>query len=214
MAGGGTPEVVGAAAGVGLQHRGAAYRAAQATPDASVTVEIATARMANEDETLVRRVVEMVNRAYGHRRTTEAEVHRRIALSNKGTNRVLHLAYRGDTLVGCCSSTIQPPWTCYGCGHWGLMVVDRAAQGSGVASALVEAAEQRLAQAGCSRIQIEYEYTTGDPFSDRLMQWYEGKLGFSCMTGRPWSRQPGHHEFRICHKRIKQGGCCCTCVVS
>eukprot|EP00966_Prymnesium_polylepis_P148247 3424522-Prymnesium_polylepis.1 len=86
-------------------------------------------------------------------------------------NRVLHLAFRGERLVGCCSSTFQPPWTPEGCGHWGLVVVRLEAQGTGVASALVHAAEARLAGC-CARVQIEYEYTKGEEYSERLLEWY------------------------------------------
>lgn len=51
---------------------------------------------------------------------------------------------------------------------------------------LVAAAEKRLLDSGCKRVQIEYEYTVGDPYSERLLSWYEGKLGFS---GGPKPRQ-------------------------
>ncbi len=53
-------------------------------------------------------------------------------------------------------------------GHWGLLAVDPTAQGTGVASALVEAAEDRLRAGGCQYVQIEYEYTEGHPHSQRL----------------------------------------------
>merc|ERR1712187_131738 len=93
-----------------------------------------------------------------NRRISESDVRNRIALGDGGScaNRVLHIAWRCSTPVGCCSSTIQPPWTCCGVGHWGLLAVDPAAQGLGVASALVVAAEERLARAGCYAVQIEY----------------------------------------------------------
>jgi hypothetical protein len=44
-------------------------------------------------------------------------------------------------------------------------------QGAGVASALVRAAEGRLAAHGCSSVQIEYDYSPGDPQSERLRAW-------------------------------------------
>ena len=84
-------------------------------------------------------------------------------------NRVLHLAFKGDELVGCASSTFSPGWTPDGCGHWGLLAVDPAHQNSGVATALVIAAERRLATISAA-IQIEYQYTEGDSFSQR--PWY------------------------------------------
>ena len=85
-------------------------------------------------------------------------------------NRVLHLAWRRGECVGVCSSTYQPPWCQEGCGHWGLVVAHVDHQGTGVASALVRAAEARLAGA-CEMIQIEYEYTPGDDYSERLYAW-------------------------------------------
>merc|ERR1712159_733746 len=85
------------------------------------------------------------------KRLGQAEVARRLAMGDDGvqSNRVLHLAFtkEDDTLVGCMSSTFQPPWTEQGCGHWGLLAVHPAHQGKGVASALVHAAEHRLATA-------------------------------------------------------------------
>merc|ERR1711924_589281 len=89
-----------------------------------------------------------------------------------------------------------------GCGHWGLLVVDAGHQGTGVANALVQAAELRLATA-CEEIQIEYEFTEGHDFSNRLMSWYEGKLGFRCTSGyRRGSK--GSTTFRKCRKRIPE----------
>lgn len=96
------------------------------------------------------------------------------------------------------SSTFQPPWTEEGCGHWGLLVVHPEMQGHGIASQLISAAEHRLAGV-CNEIQIEYEYTPGDAYSDRLMKWYEGSCGFRCASGHP--RGFGT-QFRKCRKLI------------
>lgn len=180
---------------------------------------------------LVCRLCAMVNRAYGYSRLSEHEVEGRLEMGDAGraANRVLHIASRGGQVVGVCSSTLQAPWTPMGCGHWGLLVVDVDAQGSGVASALVRAAEQRLRAAGRSRVQIEYEYH-GDRFSERLYRWcapprpraraprlssgrpappppprYEGSCGFHCPSGPPGGRQ----QFRRCRKSLAepaQGG--------
>jgi len=168
-----------------------------------VIVIVATSALLTRDRNLAHRVTEMVNKSYGCSRLSVSETANRIGMGDKGVhaNRVLHLAFRDGSLVGCCSSTIQPPWTASGCGHWGLMVVDLAAQGTGVASALRAAAEERLAAAECKQIQLEYEYTAGDPFSERLMEWYEHRCGFTCMDGRPRTR-PGYTEFRRCRKHI------------
>lgn len=172
-------------------------------------VVIGTSNMVEDDPLLAGRITQMVNAAYGYGRVSEGEIRNRMSMgSSFRPNRVLHLAWRGDVVVGCCSSTIQPPWTCCGCGHWGFLSVHPDVQGAGIASALVLAAEQRLAQAGCIAVQIEYQYCTGDELSERLRLWYEGKLGFKCASGAP-STVPGHHHFRICHKCICPTGCSC-----
>merc|ERR1711972_811462 len=72
-------------------------------------------------------------------------------------------------------------------------------QGIGVASSLVAAAERRLLDAGCKRVQIEYEYTVGDPYSERLMAWYETKLGFSGAP-KPYSGS----SFRCVSKKLSK----------
>ena len=106
--------------------------------------------------------------------------------------------------MGCCSSTYQPPWTEDGCGHWGLLVVALSAQGTGVATQLVAAAERRLA-ANCHEVQMEYEYTAGQAYSERLMEWYEGKCGFTCVNApRRRSRGHGETEFRKCRKELPE----------
>ena len=92
-----------------------------------------------------------------------------------------------------------PPSTQEGCGHWGLLAVEPSALGTGVASALVAAAEARLAGA-CDQIQIEYEYTAEHAPSQRLRDWYEGRLGFVCVSGH--GRYRAATEFRKCRKEI------------
>lgn len=142
----------------------------------------------------------------GYGRLSESEVRSRLAKGDAGAhaNRVLHVAIREGRVVGCCSSTLQPPWTSSGCGHWGLLSVEVASQGSGVASALVDAAEDRLRAAQCRAIQIEYEYTVGDAHSERLRRWYEDKLRFSCRNSLPkWGS-----SFRCCHKALESRSAC------
>ena len=163
----------------------------QMEPEQTVTVELGTSAQARDDD-FVAALARMINRSYGYSRISQADVARRL---RAGSNRVLHLATRGGQLVGCCSSTLHTPWTGPGCGHWGLLVVDVEAQGTGVASALVRAAESRLADAGQGSVQIEYSYHQGDRDSERLLSWYEGSLGFR----GPRSRRSG---FRICSKRL------------
>ena len=175
-------------------------------------VTVGTSQDAEDDPALVESISAMVCEAYGYRRLDTYEVISRLRMGDAGTrsNRVLHLAWRKlepdgpPKLVGCCSSTVQPPWTESGCGHWGLLVVDTRFQGSGVGSLLVAAAEARLASRSCSQIQIEYEYTCGDPYSERLAAWYEGKCGFSAPC--PLGSRPGSRQFRRCRKRVKKGG--------
>lgn len=186
-------------------------------------MSVGSSRDAERDPSLARRVASMVCEAYGYQRVDEHEVCHRLAMGDAGelANRVLHLAWRkgadgSNVLTGCCSSTVQPPWTERGCGHWGLMVVGREFQGSGVGSLLVAAAEERLARKNCSQVQIEYEFTCGDPASERLAAWYEGKCGFS--SHMPLPTRPGRRQFRSCRKRLErlparpeelQDGCAC-----
>ena len=115
-----------------------------------VLVTVGTSELASE--AFIHEVVTMVNCSYGCRRLNEMDVNRRLAMGDDGedANRVLHLAWRKgedgeQKLVGCCSSTKSVGWAPRGCGHWGLLVVDQAAQCCGVASALVAAAESRWA---------------------------------------------------------------------
>ena len=158
--------------------------------------------MAANDPMLVPRITRMINGAYEYERVSEEDIENRLEMGDAGprANRVLHLAHRDGQLVGSCSSTHQPPWTAEGCGHWGLLVVDTAHQGTGVASALVKAAEERLAGA-CQHVQIEYDYLAGDEQSERLMKLYEGKYGFTCV--QPVRRRGGgQSQFRKCVKEL------------
>lgn len=155
-------------------------------PD-TLKVVIGTSQMIKADSTLVRRIAKF---ACKH----EAEVRDRMSMGDDGNeraNRLMHVAFLDGVAVGWCSSSTQS-WG--GDGHWGALSVDPSAQGRGVASALVKAAEQRLLHAGCQSIQIEYRFTVGDPAKERLYEWYEGKLGFD---GGP--RRSG---FRCCHKLL------------
>merc|ERR1712187_298100 len=140
-----------------------------------------------EDSTLVRRISNFSDKS-------EREVRSRLSYGDVGSesaNRVMHVAFLNGVAVGWCSSS-----TCSwgGDGHWGALSVDPIAQGKGVGSALVEAAEKRLLDAGCQSVQIEYRFTVGDEAKERLYAWYEGKLEFD---GGP--RRSG---FRVCHKML------------
>ena len=194
--------------------------ASQADADATddpdrVVVTIGTTADAQRDPTLARHITTMVNTSYTqslkaqlppggvYERTSVGDVMNRLQMGDDGAraNRVLHLAWRRGECVGVCSSTYQPPWCQQGCGHWGLVVAHVEHQGTGVASALVRAAEARLAGA-CEMIQIEYEYTPGDHYSERLHAWYEERCGFTCARGPPPAR--GGTQFRKCHKPVPE----------
>jgi len=170
-----------------------------------IVVVIGTSSHAQEPG-LVERICDIVYAAYTNagkrKRMDEEDVLDRLEMGDDGprANRVLHLAFQSEALVGCASSTFSPGWTPDGCGHWGLLAVDPRNQGRGVATALVLAAERRLSMQS-SLIQIEYQYTVGDDFSQRLMAWYEDKLGFN---GGPCPQRPGQSCFRRALKQIPE----------
>lgn len=151
--------------------------------DAVLRVVVGTSNLAAEDPSLTHRIADVANRANGYQRFSLEEVAHRLAMgdSEPNANRVLHVAFLDGTPVGCCSST--PGWGRGGSGHWGALAVDPGVQGKGIASALVDAAEERLLAHGCTSVRIEYHYDQGDPESERLRAWYEGKLGFSGSGG-------------------------------
>lgn len=193
--------------------------------NADIVVEIGTSDMVRRDPTLPERLSKMFNASYFHALGTLApttdenkyermsvdEVYQRLRMGDAGprANRVLHVATRGGMLVGACSSTVQAPWCGPRCGHWGILCVDRASQGTGVARALVTAAECRLAAGGCTHVQIEYEHTPGHAHSERLKKQYEGKWGFVCMEAHKPRHTPsgskageGQMQFRLLVKRL------------
>jgi len=150
-------------------------------------IAIGTSQMMKDDSTLVSRISRFSGKYQG-------EVRSRLSYGDAGSeraNRVMHVAFLNGVVVGWCSSSTSS-WG--GDGHWGALAVDPQAQGRGVASALVHAAEKRLLDAGCQSIQIEYRFTVGDPAKERLSAWYEGKLGFD--------GGPKRSGFRCCHKRL------------
>ena len=200
------------------------------TPPEGIMVVIGTSHMAHQNQKLVLDITEMVNQTYCEASSefvggatgtrpciSQGDVLNRLAMGDAGilSNRVLHLVFTDAELVGCCSSTYQPPWTPEGCGHWGLFVVKQSARGTGVAAALVAAAEARLAGA-CSCVQIQYRYTKGQAYSERLLEWYEGECGFRCVNGPPrrsvnkvegevdkfGTLRSGETEFRTCMKLL------------
>lgn len=154
---------------------------------ADLKVVIGTSKMAEQDSTLVPRIVNFSDKC-------ERDVRSRLSMGDAGNeraNRLMHVALLNGVAIGWMSSSTSS-WG--GGGHWGALSVDPIAQGKGVASALVKAAEQRLLDAGCTHIQIEYRFMVGNPAKERLYAWYEGKLGFN---GGP--RGSG---FRCCHKEL------------
>eukprot|EP00658_Telonema_sp_P-2_P060892 TRINITY_DN4967_c0_g1_i5.p2 TRINITY_DN4967_c0_g1~~TRINITY_DN4967_c0_g1_i5.p2 ORF type:complete len:171 (+),score=28.59 TRINITY_DN4967_c0_g1_i5:149-661(+) len=146
-----------------------------------VTVRVGTSR----DVGMAQRITSMVNRAYyesmkehldedqeSYERVDAPEVRQRLAMGDDGpfANRVLLLGFVHDELIGCISSTYQPPWTPDGCGHWGLLVVDLAHQNKRYATALVQAAERRVAGA-CNKVQMEFTFTPGNEHDQRMKEW-------------------------------------------
>ena len=178
----------------------AAAPSSSSSSSAAVEVRTGSADDVQANAALPTRLSSMINEAYGTSRVDPVEIFERLRLDGQEwPNRVLHLAYRDGALVGCCSSTVQPGWTEHGVGQWGLLAVEAASRGTGVASALVAAAESRLRAAGCTAIQIEYDYAAGDVYCERLRAWYEGgKLSFVNEEG-------GEAQFRRVIKRIAAG---------
>lgn len=171
-----------------------------------ILVTVGTSKDAQKDPEILDRISDIVEKAYSgagkRKRVDREDAMDRLEMGDDGVraNRVLHLAWLGDTLAGCASSTFSPGWTPEGCGHWGLLAVDPAFQGRGVATALIMAAEWRLATVS-EAIQIEYQHIEGEAFSERLFQWYEGALGFD---GGPRPKRPGMSSFRRCFKLIPE----------
>ena len=149
---------------------------------------------------LAQAIAEMINDAYGYHRSSPSDVAYRLSIGDEPIGRVLHLAFRDGRCIGCVSSTYQPPWTPSRCGHWGMLAVAPDQQHTGVASALVHAAEQRLAAGGCTRCQIEYSFSSSSSHSSRLAEWYEGRLGFQrTLLGRLFGALTG---FRMARKPL------------
>lgn len=119
-------------------------------------------------------------------------------------NRALHVAFLGDQVAGCISSSFATTWTEPGIGHWGMLAVDPSLQGRGIASLLVAAAERRLAE-GCRQVHIEYDFVAGAEYSARLRAWYE-KAGYARLGGQR-SSGPRGSEFCYCRKRLSQDVC-------
>lgn len=193
------------------QLRGAAGGdAAEGASNGDVSVVIGTSRLASERPGLEDRLTDMITRSYqavegtGPRMLQQQPVSVRLQMGDGGSraNRVLHVAFRNGEAVGCISSSFATLWTEAGVGHWGLLVVDLAAQGSGVASALVAAAERRLAEE-CNQIHIEYDFFLGRPHSERLRSWYE-KCGYVQLGAQPKDEGPPGSEFCFCRKGIPE----------
>uniref|UniRef100_A0A7S1RA62 N-acetyltransferase domain-containing protein n=1 Tax=Alexandrium catenella TaxID=2925 RepID=A0A7S1RA62_ALECA len=179
----------------------------ESAPSGGISVVIGTSKLAEEHPGLEDRLTDMINRSYqavegtGPRMLQQQPVSVRLQMGDGGTraNRVLHVAFRGAEVVGCISSSFATLWTEPGVGHWGLLVVDLSCQSTGVGSALVAAAERRLAEE-CDQIHIEHDFFPGRPHSERLRAWYE-KCGYARIHGQPKEGPPGS-EFCGCRKGI------------
>jgi GNAT superfamily N-acetyltransferase len=151
-------------------------------------------------------IVEMIDATYGKGYATGRQVKRWLSHGEKGeySHRVLHLAFRDGKLVGCvlatCSLFIAPK----ACGHWGMLAIHRAAQGTNVEKELVHAAETHLMKGGCVMVDSEYKYDASVQ-SQQLRSWYEDGLGFENKHNRVLNRFLGMlltrgGEFRRCRK--------------
>jgi ribosomal protein S18 acetylase RimI-like enzyme len=167
------------------------FEAAAEAAAKDTKIIVGTSKLTTLNPNLIAQVVTLFNDAYSRsaakNRLSPKEVAYRLKLSGDGStraNRVLLLAFKGDNLVGCVSSTFQTPWSKEGWGHWGMLAVSTEAQGQGIASLLVAAAERRLAEE-CMKVQIEYNYRADHAPSAHLEAWYERTLGFKRVNRVP-----------------------------
>lgn len=175
-----------------------------------VSVVIGSSALAAKMPGLADRLTAIIVGAYeaagseGPRMLDMQPVSERLAFGDRRasrSNRVLHVALRGGEAVGCISSSFHTLWTEVGIGHWGLLAVDVAAQGTGVGSALVAAAERRIAEE-CQLVHIEYDFTPGDPHTERLRAWYEAR-SYRRLGGRRSPGPPGS-EFCFCRRPLSE----------
>ena len=175
--------------------------------DDGVRVRIGT----SADAPRASEIADMVNMAYGRERTTAWEISSRLRGGDRPRGgRILHVAERDGRFVGCASST--PEWDA-SCGQWGFLAVAVTDQRTGVATALVCAAEARLAGHGCRQVQIEYTYRPCSRDGPRLHAWYR-RLGFRptpstccCTLSLCLCTSLAHCEpsiFMICRKPLGQ----------
>lgn len=140
------------------------------------------------DETLVGRLVEIVNAAYavgeagmwvaGTRRVGVEELRGLIRASEIVVARV------GDRVVGCVR--VHPlSETAWG---FGMLAADPSARGTGVGRALVAAAEERARTAGAAEMQLEL-LVPSDRVQEskvRLAEWYS-RAGYRVVAGRDFA---------------------------
>lgn len=178
--------------------------------EGDVSVVIGSSALAAKMPGLADRLTAIIVGAYeaagseGPRMLDMQPVSERLAMGDRRasrSNRVLHVALRGGEAVGCISSSFHTLWTEVGIGHWGLLAVDVAAQGTGVGSALVAAAERRIAEE-CQQVHIEYDFMPGDPHTERLRAWYEAR-GYRRLGGRRSPGPPGS-EFCFCRRPLSE----------
>lgn len=168
------------------------------------------------DKSLVADIVAMVNRSYRHAyadvlvaehdknpnanegqheartrftRTSFNEIVLRLQMcSDPHSARKLLLAFDSKrSCLGCCSATA--PYGEPGLGEWGLVCVATQAQGQGIGSLLVAAAEAHCVLRGCDVIQLEYFVAERHGYSARLRSWYFDKLGYEKVHRRACGNQ-------------------------
>jgi len=175
--------------------------------DGKVSVVIGTSQLSRDHPGLEERLTEIIERSYaavsgsGPRMLERQPISVRLQMGDYGTraNRVLHVAFSSNDVVGCISSSFATLWTEPGVGHWGLLVVDVDRQGEGIGSALVRAAERRLAEE-VEQVHIEYDFIVGQDYSHRLRGWYE-KCGYIRLGART-APGPKGSEFCFCRKQL------------
>jgi predicted N-acetyltransferase YhbS len=125
----------------------------------SSNITFRPATSADTDELL-----RIINDAY---RASEGDVfHGSTRTERTCLERILHeltVAERDGRIAGCIHITIEPPEA-----HYGPLAVDLTLQTAGLGSALIEHAEQRAREAGCTRMKIEVVKQGGRvPFYER-----------------------------------------------
>lgn len=189
------------------------------------------------DKSLVTEIVAMINQSYRHgyadilvtehdsdtdvnddqheahakfTRTSFDEIVSRLQMcSDSRSARKLLLAFDSrQNCLGCCSVTA--PYGEPRLGEWGLVCVAMRAQGRGIGSRLVAAAEAHCVLRGCDILQLEFFTTEEHRYSTRLRTWYYDKLGYRQVHRQQCGNQLRGYAtsvpmyFEVGHKRVSE----------